>query len=109
MVQGVPAQPAADLALLTAHRSDLVADRLRMTNRLRAVLTGVFPALERSFDYSNHKGALVLLTGYPPLAERQYAMAGAACSTALPTTPPTNAAKTNLAFKSLKYSAKHFS
>ncbi|AIV33297.1 IS110 family transposase [Streptomyces coelicoflavus] len=60
----VPAQLAAELALLTAHRSDLVADRVRMINRLRDVLTGVFPALERSFDYSAHKGALVLLTGY---------------------------------------------
>ncbi|WP_327291834.1 IS110 family transposase [Streptomyces sp. NBC_01198] len=60
----VPAQPAADLALLTAHRSDLAADRVRMINRLRDVLTGVFPALERAFDYSAHKGALVLLTGY---------------------------------------------
>ncbi|MER5781291.1 IS110 family transposase [Streptomyces mobaraensis] len=60
----VPAQLAADLALLTAHRSDLVADRVRMINRLRDVLTGVFPALERAFDYSAQKGALVLLTGY---------------------------------------------
>ncbi|MFD9219642.1 IS110 family transposase [Streptomyces sp. NPDC060064] len=60
----VPAQLAADLALLTAHRSDLVADRVRMINRLRDVLTGVFPALERAFDYSSHKGALMLLTGY---------------------------------------------
>lgn len=60
----VPAQLAADLALLTARRSDLVADRVRMINRLRDVLTGVFPALERAFDYSAHKGALVLLTGY---------------------------------------------
>ncbi|MGV4889357.1 IS110 family transposase (plasmid) [Streptomyces viridosporus] len=60
----VPAQLAADLALLTAHRADLVADRVRMINRLRDVLTGVFPALERAFDYSSHKGALVLLTGY---------------------------------------------
>ncbi|WP_305780517.1 IS110 family transposase [Nocardia nova] len=60
----VPAQLAADLALLTAHRADLVADRVRMINRLRDVLTGVFPALERAFDYSAHKGALVLLTGY---------------------------------------------
>ncbi|MFH8789128.1 IS110 family transposase [Streptomyces roseoverticillatus] len=60
----VPAQLAADLALLTAHRTDLVADRVRMINRLRDVLTGVFPALERSFDYSSHKGALILLTGY---------------------------------------------
>ena len=60
----VPAQLAADLALLTAHRTDLVADRVRMINRLRDVLTGVFPALERAFDYSSHRGALVLLTGY---------------------------------------------
>ncbi len=60
----VPAQLAADLALLTGHRADLVADRVRMINRLRDVLTGVFPALERAFDYSAHKGALVLLTGY---------------------------------------------
>lgn len=60
----VPAQLAADLALLTAHRADLVADRVRMINRLRDVLTGIFPALERAFDYSAHKGALVLLTGY---------------------------------------------
>ncbi|WP_046734781.1 IS110 family transposase [Streptomyces humi] len=60
----VPAQLAADLALLTAHRADMVADRVRMINRLRDVLTGIFPALERAFDYSSHKGALVLLTGY---------------------------------------------
>lgn len=60
----VSARLAADLALLTAHRTDLVADRVRMVNRLRDVLTGVFPALERAFDYSAHKGALVLLTGY---------------------------------------------
>ncbi|TDC27461.1 IS110 family transposase [Streptomyces sp. 8K308] len=60
----VPAQLAADLALLTAHHTDLVADRVRMLNRLRDVLTGVFPAPERAFDYSAHKGALVLLTGY---------------------------------------------
>ncbi|MFD9053593.1 IS110 family RNA-guided transposase [Streptomyces zaomyceticus] len=60
----VPAQLAADLSLLTSHRSDLVADRVRLINRLRDVLTGIFPALERAFDYSSHKGALVLLTGY---------------------------------------------
>ncbi|BBJ44512.1 IS110 family transposase [Streptomyces antimycoticus] len=60
----VPAQLVAGLALLTAHRADLMADRVRMINRLRDVLTGVFPAVERAFDYSAHKGALVLLTGY---------------------------------------------
>lgn len=60
----VPAQLAADLALLTGHRSDLIADRVRMLNRLRDMLTGIFPALERAFDYSDHKGALILLSGY---------------------------------------------
>jgi transposase len=53
-----------NLGLLTGHRADLIADRVRMINRLRDVLTSVFPALEREFDYSSCKGALVLLTGY---------------------------------------------
>jgi transposase len=53
-----------NLAMLTAHRADLVADRVRMLNRLRDLMTSVFPALERAFDYSSRKGALVLLTGY---------------------------------------------
>lgn len=52
------------LAVLTGHRADLVADRVRMLNRLRDLLTSVFPSLEQAFDYSSHKGALVLLTGY---------------------------------------------
>jgi transposase len=55
---------ARNLGLLTAHRADLVADRVRMINRLRDLMTSVFPALEREFDYSSCKGALVLLTGY---------------------------------------------
>lgn len=48
----VPAQLpqlAADLALLTVHRLELVADRVRMINRLRDVLTRVFAALECFF------------------------------------------------------------
>lgn len=53
-----------NLAVLTAHRADLIADRVRMINRLRDLITSVFPSLERAFDYSSHKGALVLLTGY---------------------------------------------
>lgn len=53
-----------NLGLLTAHRADLIADRVRMINRLRDVMTSVFPSLEREFDYSSCKGALVLLTGY---------------------------------------------
>ncbi|HEY4792980.1 MAG TPA: IS110 family transposase [Mycobacterium sp.] len=53
-----------NLAVLTGHRADLIADRVRMINRLRDLMTSVFPGLERAFDYSSHKGALVLLTGY---------------------------------------------
>ena len=53
-----------ELRLLVTHRSDLVGDRVRMANRLRDVLSGYFPALERAFDYAHSRGALTLLTGY---------------------------------------------
>lgn len=53
-----------ELRLLVTHRTDLVGDRVRMVNRLRDVLSGYFPALERSFDYAHSRGALTLLTGY---------------------------------------------
>jgi transposase len=53
-----------NLAVLTGHRADLIADRVRMINRMRDLMTSVFPSLERAFNYSSHKGALVLLTGY---------------------------------------------
>jgi transposase len=53
-----------ELALLTGHRTDLIADRVRMINRLRDVLTSIFPTLEQAFDYSSHKGALILLSEY---------------------------------------------
>jgi len=55
---------AVELRILTARRTDLVADRTRAINRLRAQLLGYFPALERAFDYSTSKAALILLTGY---------------------------------------------
>ena len=48
---------AVDLRILTTRRSDLVADRTRQINRLRAQLLEIFPALERAFDYSNSKAA----------------------------------------------------
>lgn len=54
---------AVELRILTGRRSDLVADRTRATNRLRALLTSIFPALERALDLGN-LGPLVLLTGY---------------------------------------------
>jgi transposase len=55
---------AVDLRILTTRRADLVEDRTRQINRLRAQLLEIFPALERAFDYSKSKAALVLLTGY---------------------------------------------
>lgn len=63
-VVDAPVTVVAELSLLVGHRTDLVADRVRLVNRLRDTLTGYFPGMERAFDISNHKGALVLLTGY---------------------------------------------
>lgn len=60
----VPATLVAELRLLVTHRTDLVADRVRMINRLRDVLSGYFSSLEREFDYATSRGAVVLLTGY---------------------------------------------
>ncbi|WP_371502896.1 IS110 family transposase [Kitasatospora sp. NBC_00374] len=54
---------AVDLRTLTAHRTDLVCDRTRQINRLRAQLLEIFPALERALELTN-KGPVVLLTGY---------------------------------------------
>lgn len=56
---------AVELRILSSRRTDLVADRTRAINRLRAQLLEYFPALERAFDYSANKAALILLTGYP--------------------------------------------
>ena len=55
---------SVELALLTSHRTDLMRDRTRTINRLRALLSTYFPALERALDLSNVKGALLLLTGF---------------------------------------------
>ncbi|WP_405621545.1 hypothetical protein [Streptomyces sp. NBC_00076] len=55
---------AVDLKILTARRMDLSADLTRAINRLRSQMLEYFPALERAFDYSESKTALILLTGY---------------------------------------------
>ncbi|WP_019076044.1 MULTISPECIES: IS110 family RNA-guided transposase [Streptomyces] len=52
-----------ELRLLTERRVDLVAERTRTINRLRSLLTSMFPALERALDLGT-SGALLLLTGY---------------------------------------------
>ncbi|MEW5654914.1 IS110 family transposase [Streptomyces cinereoruber] len=54
---------ALDLRLLTARRLDVVHDRTRQINRLRAQLLKFFPALERALDLTK-KGPVVLLTAY---------------------------------------------
>lgn len=57
-------QVAVDVRLLTSHRLDVIHDRVRAINRLRATLLEYFPALERAFDYSKNKAALTLLSRY---------------------------------------------
>lgn len=65
-----------ELTRLTAHREDLMADWVRGVNRLREMLTGIFPALERAFDYST-RSALVLVTGFQtPQAIRDAGQSG---------------------------------
>lgn len=51
---------AARLRILTSCRTDLVADRTRQINRLRALLVEISPALERALDLTN-QGPLHLL------------------------------------------------
>ena len=60
----VASELVVELGLLVTHRTDMVADRVRIVNRLRDVLSGYFPALEREFDFAHSHGAVVLLTGY---------------------------------------------
>lgn len=57
------ARNQSNLRLLTARRTDLICDRVRSINRLRATLLEYFPTLERAFDYSQ-KAPLILLGGY---------------------------------------------
>ncbi|PKZ64065.1 IS110 family transposase [Gordonia terrae] len=52
----VPDDVAVELDLLTGHRCDLVTERTRGINRLRGLLTRIFPGLERCFDYSTLTG-----------------------------------------------------
>ncbi|ULD38992.1 IS110 family transposase [Rhodococcus qingshengii] len=62
---------AVDLRILTGRRLDVVFDRTRQINRLRALLLEVCPALERALTLTN-TGPLMLLTRYqsPPQIRR---------------------------------------
>ncbi|WP_406120561.1 IS110 family transposase [Streptomyces canus] len=65
-------ETVTDLKILTNRRTDLVADRTRTVNRLRAQLTSIFPSLERALDLAD-TGPLTLLTGYQtPAAIRRF-------------------------------------
>lgn len=55
---------SAELRMLAARREDLVHDRTRAVNRLRAVLSHYFPSLEAAFNYAGTKTPVVLLTKY---------------------------------------------
>ena len=56
-------QVSVDLRLLTSRRTDMIFDRVRHINRLRATMLEYFPALEAAFDYSK-KAPLILVAGY---------------------------------------------
>ena len=57
-------QISVDLKILTSYRTDVMHDRVRTINRLRAMMLEYFPALEQAFDYSKSKAALILLSKY---------------------------------------------
>ncbi len=57
-------EATAELRLLSARREDLVHDRTRAVNRLRAILAHYFPSLEAAFNYATTRGPMVLLTKY---------------------------------------------
>ncbi|MGW2427482.1 IS110 family transposase [Streptomyces sp. NPDC001640] len=59
-----PPELVTSLRVLTNYRTDLIADRVRLINRLRDLLVGICPALERAFDYSAAKGPVAMLTEY---------------------------------------------
>jgi transposase len=58
-----PQDLVVELGQATTHREDLTADWVRGINRLRDLLTSIFPGLERILDCTT-RSALVLLTGF---------------------------------------------
>nr|WP_233580108.1 IS110 family transposase [Frondihabitans sp. PhB188] len=59
-----PEEVTVELRLFSARREDLVHDRTRAVNRLRALMAHYFPSLEAAFNYATTRGPLVLLTKY---------------------------------------------
>lgn len=71
-----PDELVVELTRLTAYRTDLMSDWVRGVNRLRDLLSGAFPALERKFDYST-RSALILIAGFCTPGEVRHAGADA--------------------------------
>ncbi|MET7607454.1 IS110 family transposase [Streptomyces avermitilis] len=64
----LPEETAVELRLLVSHRTTLVKDATARTARLRDLLTGIHPGLERVTDPTNKSG-LILLGRYVTPAE----------------------------------------
>jgi transposase len=64
----IPDELVVELTQLTGYRADLMADWVRGINRLRALLSSIFPALEAAFDYSN-RTPLIMVAGLCTPAE----------------------------------------
>ncbi len=64
----LPTQAAAELRLLVAHRTVLVKESTARISRLRDLLAGIHPALERQVSLRT-KASLILLTRYVTPAE----------------------------------------
>ncbi|MFG1661342.1 IS110 family transposase [Micromonospora chersina] len=58
-----PTELIAKLALLVAHRADLVEDWVRTVNRLRRLMLGISPVLERALTFTN-VATLILISAY---------------------------------------------
>jgi transposase len=58
-----PTDLIAKLTLLLTHRADLIQDWVRTINRLRRLMLGISPALERALTITN-VATLILITGF---------------------------------------------
>src|SRR5437764_1785675 len=61
-----PDELVVELGRLTSLRVDLSADWVRGVNRLRELLTSVFPALERTFDFTTRAALMLVATCCTP-------------------------------------------
>jgi transposase len=63
-----PTELVARLALLVAHRADLMEDWVRTINRLRRLMVGISPVLERALTFTNI-ATLILISAFQTPAQ----------------------------------------